>query len=79
MSALTGPAASFGPELVAHLLGGYRPLQGVYDEMMSPNGEVRPHWRDLLAGLAALGREELTRRFAATDRYLHDSSSARGR
>jgi uncharacterized circularly permuted ATP-grasp superfamily protein/uncharacterized alpha-E superfamily protein len=73
MSALTGPAASFGPELVAHLLGGYRPLQGVYDEMMSPNGEVRPHWRDLLAGLAALGREELTRRFAATDRYLHDS------
>lgn len=73
MSALTEPAASSGPELVAQLLAGYRPLQNVYDEMMSPDGEVRPHWRDLLAGLAALGREELTRRFAAAARYLHDS------
>jgi uncharacterized circularly permuted ATP-grasp superfamily protein/uncharacterized alpha-E superfamily protein len=34
---------------------------------------VRAHWRDLLSGLAALGREELTRRFAAADRYLHES------
>ncbi len=73
MSALTEPAASSSFEPAAQLLAGYRPLPGVYDEMMGPDGEVRPHWRDLLAGLAALGREELTRRFAAADRYLHDS------
>ncbi|HLK81608.1 MAG TPA: circularly permuted type 2 ATP-grasp protein [Xanthobacteraceae bacterium] len=73
MSALTETAAPLGPELVAQLLAGYQPLPGVYDEMMSDRGEVRAHWRALLADLAALGREELSRRFAAADRYLRDS------
>ena len=88
MSALTEPAQGSdnesnkeaarepeksGPAAVAQLLAGYTPLPGIYDEMMGPDGEVRAHWRDLLAGLAALGREELTRRFAAAERYLHDS------
>jgi uncharacterized circularly permuted ATP-grasp superfamily protein/uncharacterized alpha-E superfamily protein len=77
MSALTepakGPEKPSGSELVAELLTGYRPFPGVHDEMMTAAGEVRAHWRGLLTGLAALGREELTRRFAAADRYLHDS------
>lgn len=73
MSALTETAAPLGPERVAQLLAGYQPLPGVYDEMMSDRGEVRAHWRALLADLAALGREELSRRFAAADRYLRDS------
>ncbi len=73
MSALTESAALSRSEVVAQLLAGYRPLPDVYDEMMGGDGEVRAHWRDLLLGLAVLGREELSRRFAATDRYLHDS------
>jgi uncharacterized circularly permuted ATP-grasp superfamily protein/uncharacterized alpha-E superfamily protein len=73
MSALTEPAAPSGPALAAQLLADYRPLPGVHDEMMTAGGQVRPHWRDLLSGIAALGREELARRFAAADRYLHDS------
>jgi uncharacterized circularly permuted ATP-grasp superfamily protein/uncharacterized alpha-E superfamily protein len=73
MSVLTESGAPQGSELVTQLLAGYRPLPGVYDEMMTPDGEVREHWHDLLAGLAALGREELSRRFAAADRYLHES------
>jgi uncharacterized circularly permuted ATP-grasp superfamily protein/uncharacterized alpha-E superfamily protein len=77
MSALTEPANEpekpSGPARAAQLLAGYRPLPGVHDEMMSPDGEVRAHWRNLLAGLAALGCEELDRRFAAANRYLHDS------
>jgi len=73
MSALTEQTAPPGPDLVAQLLADYRPMPGVRDEMMSDRGEVRPHWRDLLAGLAALGSEELSRRFAAADRYLRDS------
>src|SRR5262249_56084136 len=73
MAVLTEAGAPQGSELVIQLLAGYRPLPGVYDEMMSPDGEVREHWHDLLAGLAALGREELSRRFAAADRYLHES------
>jgi uncharacterized circularly permuted ATP-grasp superfamily protein/uncharacterized alpha-E superfamily protein len=77
MSALTEtprePEKPSGPELAAQLLAGYRPFPGVHDEMMTAGGEVRPHWRGLLSGLAALGRGDLDRRFAAADRYLHDS------
>ena len=73
MSVLTESAAPEVSELVAQLVAGYRPLPGVYDEMMGHDGGLREHWHDLLAGLAALGREELSRRFAAADRYLRDS------
>ena len=61
------------PDPIAQLLADYRPLPGVYDEMMADDGAVRAHWRELLAGLAGLGREELSRRFAASDRYLRES------
>jgi uncharacterized circularly permuted ATP-grasp superfamily protein/uncharacterized alpha-E superfamily protein len=73
MSMSAESAAPEASELVARLLAGYRPLPDVYDEMMGHDGEVRAHWRDLLAGFAALGTEELSRRFAAADRYLRDS------
>src|SRR5271163_4825009 len=61
------------PDQIAQLLAGYRPLPGVYDEMMAEDGSVRAHWIELLTGLAGLGREELSRRFAASDRYLRES------
>ena len=54
-------------------VAGYRPLPGIVDEMMDESGAVRPHWRRLLSQFAALGSEEIGRRFAAADRYLHDS------
>src|SRR4029077_17496633 len=73
MSALTEQAVPSGSEAVAQLLAGYQPLPAVYHELISARREVRAHWRDLLAGFAALGGEELARRFAAADRYLRDS------
>jgi uncharacterized circularly permuted ATP-grasp superfamily protein/uncharacterized alpha-E superfamily protein len=54
-------------------VSGYRPLPGVFDEMMDADGRVRAHWQPLLAMLAALGSDEINRRFAAADRYLRDS------
>jgi uncharacterized circularly permuted ATP-grasp superfamily protein/uncharacterized alpha-E superfamily protein len=54
-------------------VSGYRLLPGVYDEMMDDGGRVRPHWQPFLSMLAALGSEEINRRFAAADRYLRDS------
>ena len=54
-------------------VAGYRPLPDTVDEMMDADGQVRAHWRPLLAQLAALGPDEINRRFAAADRYLHDS------
>jgi uncharacterized circularly permuted ATP-grasp superfamily protein/uncharacterized alpha-E superfamily protein len=61
------------PDPIAQLLAKYRPLPGVYDEMMDDDGTARGHWMELLTGLAGLGREELSRRFAASDRYLRES------
>ena len=51
----------------------YRPLPGIFDEMMDDDGRVRVHWRSFLSMLAELGREEINRRFAAADRYLRSS------
>src|ERR1700682_6496255 len=55
------------------LLSGYRPLAGIFDEMMDAAGHVRPHWRPFLAMLGSLGTDEINRRFAVADRYLQDS------
>ena len=55
------------------LIAGYRPLPGIFDEMMDGDGRVRAHWQPFLSMLAALGGEEINRRFAAADRYLRDS------
>lgn len=54
-------------------VAGYRPLPGVFDEMIDADGRVRAHWHPFLSMLAALGDEEINRRFAAADRYLRDS------
>ena len=51
----------------------YRPLPGIFDEMMDHGGRVRAHWQPFLAMLAAFGAEEINRRFAAADRYLRGS------
>jgi uncharacterized circularly permuted ATP-grasp superfamily protein/uncharacterized alpha-E superfamily protein len=58
---------------VETLLAGYRPLPGIFDELVDRDGRVRAHWRPLLAMLAELGPDEIGRRFAAADRQLHDS------
>jgi uncharacterized circularly permuted ATP-grasp superfamily protein/uncharacterized alpha-E superfamily protein len=51
----------------------YRPLPGIFDEMMDADGRMRTHWRPFLGMLAALGPDEISRRFAAADRYLRSS------
>ena len=55
------------------LLSGYKPLTGIFDEMMDGHGRVRPHWQPFLAMLAGLDVDEIGRRFAAADRYLRNS------
>jgi uncharacterized circularly permuted ATP-grasp superfamily protein/uncharacterized alpha-E superfamily protein len=61
------------PKAGESLVAGYRPLPGIYDEMVDAGGRVRPHWQRLIAGLGELPREELARRFAVADRALRDS------
>ncbi len=67
-NALAQPNGSLEP-----LVSGYRPLPGVFDEMMDGDGRLRAHWQPLLSMLSGLGGDEIGRRFAAADRYLRDS------
>ena len=67
-------SASPEDENLAPLLSGYYcALPRNFDEMVDRDGRVRAHWRPFLQMLAALGPEEITRRFTAADRHLHDS------
>src|SRR5215471_13386119 len=61
-------ATDFSPWVSA-----YRPLPGVFDEMVDGSGRLRPHWLAFLGMLAGLGPEETNRRFATADRHLRDS------
>ena len=65
--------SEFAQSDIAPLLAGYRPLPGVFDEMMDRDGRVRLHWQPLLAMFATLGPKQLNARFAAADRHVHDS------
>ena len=65
--------ADRGSEARDRLLAGYRPLPGIFDEMMDPTGRPRRHWQPFLEMLAAFGPDGIDRRFAAADRHLRDS------
>jgi uncharacterized circularly permuted ATP-grasp superfamily protein/uncharacterized alpha-E superfamily protein len=65
------PAAAKAPDLPA-ILSGYRPLPGVADEVLDPQGRVRPVWAPFLHYLDGLPADDLTHRFARSDQYLRD-------
>jgi uncharacterized circularly permuted ATP-grasp superfamily protein/uncharacterized alpha-E superfamily protein len=54
------------------LLDDYRAPDGTYDELLTPGGAVRPHWRAVARALDALGGEELERRRRESQRLLRD-------
>ncbi|GGL73821.1 circularly permuted type 2 ATP-grasp protein [Wenxinia marina] len=66
------PAARALPDLSA-LLTGYRPPRGVADELLRPDGSVRPVWRPLLELLAGESADGLRQRFARGEQYLRDA------
>ncbi len=57
------------PSLVAD----YRLIPGVPDEMVGPDGTIRPAWTGLIEGLDDLGHEEMATRFERADQYLRDA------
>ena len=56
-----------GPTVELDALYGDYPLDGAFDEMRAPDGEVRPHYRALAETLAGLPEEELQRRKQSAD------------
>jgi uncharacterized circularly permuted ATP-grasp superfamily protein/uncharacterized alpha-E superfamily protein len=65
------PVASGAPPV--KLARGYAPPSGVFDEMMQPDGNVRPPWRRLLERLDGLGMPELGRRWDKAKQLIHEN------
>jgi uncharacterized circularly permuted ATP-grasp superfamily protein/uncharacterized alpha-E superfamily protein len=51
----------------------YKPIAGAPDEMLGPDGKVRPVWRHFVDSLARMPDAELERRLDKADRYLRDA------
>ncbi|MCZ8183755.1 MAG: circularly permuted type 2 ATP-grasp protein [Beijerinckiaceae bacterium] len=69
MSAVSREMAAGLPPLVAS----YRPLDGIPDEMIGPDGSIRAPWLPLLAHLSTLSPAEIAARFGRGDQYLRDA------
>ncbi|WP_425072814.1 circularly permuted type 2 ATP-grasp protein [Sagittula sp. S175] len=54
-------------------LAGYRPPDGVADELLRADGTLRPVWQPLIDHLSKRGPEALAADFARGDQYLHDA------
>lgn len=67
------PGEMHGNPRLASLLAGYRPLDGVPDELVGPGGAPRPVWTDLLEAIAAMPPGDLAVRMARGDQYLRDA------
>ena len=51
----------------------YRPNPDTYDEMMTADGEIRPHWQPFLSWLQNLPPDELERRWGRVERILFEN------
>ena len=56
----------------SRLLRDYRTAAGAFDEVQDSAGQVRPHYRTLMAELEDLGAEELQRRWETGRRFIHE-------
>ena len=57
-------------------LQGYLPAPGGYDELLAPDGTVRPHWQPFLAGMASLSTDQQRGRADKLDRLVRDNGIA---
>ncbi len=48
-------------------------MEGVPDELMAANGQLRPAWTNLIHAIASMPAQELAERFANGDQYLRDA------
>ena len=55
------------------LSDGYRPTDGVYDEMAAAPGVLRPHWDTFIGSMSGLGGEELARRWRIARQRIREN------
>jgi len=77
MAASADDAAAVPPgaavDRSASVVGGYTPQPGSFDEMVGPDGAVRPPWVRFVAGLDGLGRAEVMRRWEQAQLLIREN------
>lgn len=68
----SGPAGAAKASAIRALLSGYA-VNGGYDEMLAPDGSVRPHYGAMIAALAKMSEAERGRRFSSASQYLREA------
>jgi len=72
LAAYTDNQAIDAPE-DSPFLAGYQPIAGTIDEMLDSERQVRPQWRGLVHGLAALGPAMRARRWETARRLIREN------
>jgi uncharacterized circularly permuted ATP-grasp superfamily protein len=55
------------------LFADYRPLPGVFDEAVGPDGLPRAHWQQFAARLRGMGPQVIEERRAYADQYMREA------
>ena len=74
--AVTLPASPPAEPELDRLLAGYAAGAAPFDEMLTPAGEIRPHWRRFVTGFARLGTDGRAAASDSTRRLLRESGIA---
>ncbi len=64
---------AIAPEDLRKAAWAYDPGSSFYDEAVTPEGQIRPHWRELVDSIAAVGADDLARRWQEGRRLIHDN------
>ncbi|MEQ8746284.1 circularly permuted type 2 ATP-grasp protein [Pyruvatibacter sp.] len=57
----------------AQLLRSYHPIDGTVDEMLDASGQIRPHWRGIIDGLAQLGPQMRSWRWDTARKLIREN------
>lgn len=60
-------------DCIGDFLSGYAPIPGAPDELVDPDGRMRPVWSDLIGHLASRSPEQLDAQFARGASYLREA------
>jgi len=55
------------------LTSSYRPASGGFDEMLAPDGQLRPHWHQFIDGLTAMGSDGRAHAVETALRMVHEN------
>jgi uncharacterized circularly permuted ATP-grasp superfamily protein len=59
---------------LAPLFDAYQPLPGIFDEMKTADGQLRPHWQKLVESVRAMSPAEMDARWKRVERILYENS-----